>query len=230
MQRCHRATGLQRDVLASLKPPQQTVYHQQLIVRLKRHVEPVTFLEAARICLLRHAGFMAQFLLLEDELFQRRLKIECPASHLRDVADLDTFLAEDGPLPLGRNQPAWRSTFLQLAPDHQVWVWTFHHAICDGVSLVPLLNEIFAAYDELRAGRQPSRARVGPTCWITLVGSRTRIGNGPRRNGNRAFPRVKRQRNCRKCAGFSNRARLQRRRCNAKRFASIPKCAPRSIV
>ena len=149
-------------VLASLKSLQRAVYHQQLIVRLKKHVEPVTFLEAARICLLRHAGFMAHFLLLEDELFQRRLKIECPASEFRDVADLDTFLAEDGPLPLARNQPAWRSTFLQLAPDDQVWVWTFHHAICDGVSSVPLLNEIFAAYDELRADREPSRAPVRP--------------------------------------------------------------------
>ena len=217
-------------VLASLKSLQRAVYHQQLIVRLKKHVEPVTFLEAARICLLRHAGFMAHFLLLEDELFQRRLKIECPASEFRDVADLDTFLAEDGPLPLGRNQPAWRSTFLQLAPDDQVWVWTFHHAICDGVSSVPLLNEIFAAYDELRADREPSRAPVRPDMldhlgWLekqdwerAKAGWQSRISPGETAT---QLPEVR---------GFSNRARRQRRRCNAKRFASIPKCAPRSIA
>jgi amino acid adenylation domain-containing protein len=149
-------------VLASLKSPQRAVYHQQLIVTLKELVEPVTFLQAARICLSRHAGFMAQFLLPEGELFQRRLKIECPASELRDVTHLDMFLAEDGPLPLARNQPAWRSTFLQLPSDQQVWVWTFHHAICDGVSEIPLLNEVFVAYDEIRAGHEPSCEPVRP--------------------------------------------------------------------
>ncbi len=172
-ERSYRTTGLQRSmVLASLKSPESAVYQMQLVVRLKQPVDHANFQEAVRTCFARHAGLMARFELRDEEVFQSRLTIECPSGEFRDLVaqtgtsdeKLSAFLAEDTrtPFPLGEDRPAWRSTFLQLTPSDQVWVWNHHHAICDAGSLQGVITEVFATYDQLCAGQQPSRAPVSP--------------------------------------------------------------------
>ena len=168
-----RVTGLQRAmVLAALKGPDRALYQQQLVVRLKQPVAVAEYLEAARVCCARHGGLMARFEFRGEELWQGRLSEQVLPGVESDLSQtggspeeqLARFLAADANLhfPLTKDEPAWRSTFLHLGRGEQVWVLTFHHAICDAWPLAPLLGEIFAAYDRLRAGASLNREAVPP--------------------------------------------------------------------
>ena len=152
--RCHRATGLQQAmVLASLKRGATQPYHQQLVVAFREPINSTAFVRTVEICFARHAGVMARFEFRGRELFQNQIAAARIATKELDLSGesgtrderLNNFLAADAatPLPIGTDEPAWRSIALKLGPNDLVWVWSHHHALCDGFSLPLLLRELF---------------------------------------------------------------------------------------
>jgi amino acid adenylation domain-containing protein len=62
-----------------------------------------------------------------------------------------------------RAAPLMRVTLFRAPGGGARMVWTFHHILMDGDSLVTVLAEVFAAYEHLRAGAPaPSPASPGP--------------------------------------------------------------------
>ncbi len=54
-----------------------------------------------------------------------------------------------------RRAPAMRLALLRMAEAEYRLLWTSHHAILDGGSFVPVLQEVFCVYQALCRGRQP---------------------------------------------------------------------------
>jgi amino acid adenylation domain-containing protein len=162
-------------VMASLTQNDPGLYHQQLVVRFNQPVGAQTFLYAVQVCFARHAALMAKFEFKGSELFQRILQVEdvttLPANRI-DLSNglgareqrLRDFLARDlrEPLSLIGDEPIWRSTFVEFGPTDAVWVWSHHHAICDGFSYAIVVPELLAIYDELAAGSKPDAHRHSP--------------------------------------------------------------------
>ncbi|HEY2738148.1 MAG TPA: condensation domain-containing protein, partial [Thermoanaerobaculia bacterium] len=58
--------------------------------------------------------------------------------------------------------PLFRLTLVRTGEAAWELVWTFHHVILDGWSLLLLLREVFAVYAELCQGRQPAVEKAVP--------------------------------------------------------------------
>ena len=56
--------------------------------------------------------------------------------------------------------PLMRVTLTRLGPAHYRFVWTIHHLLSDNVTVLNLLNELFAIYQSLQSGRP---LRLKPT-------------------------------------------------------------------
>lgn len=54
------------------------------------------------------------------------------------------------------NPPLMRITVFKRQAERDEFIWTFHHILLDGRSFVPVLREVFATYDAVRSGLQPS--------------------------------------------------------------------------
>ncbi len=69
---------------------------------------------------------------------------------------LAALRAEDRqqPLPLAK-APLMRFRLIRLAAEAHAFLWTFHHILLDGWSTPVLLQEVFAIYAALHAGKQP---------------------------------------------------------------------------
>jgi hypothetical protein len=83
--------------------------------------------------------------------------------------------------------PLWRVTTVRIdARQHRV-LFTYHHVILDARSQAILLKEVFFAYDQFRAGRQPAIAPALPL--IGSLSTRCRPSSPTRRlSGARASP------------------------------------------
>lgn len=57
--------------------------------------------------------------------------------------------------------PWLRVSEFRLSSERVRWVWTFHHVLLDGRSILLVLELLFASYDAFRAGRKPPVA-AGP--------------------------------------------------------------------
>jgi amino acid adenylation domain-containing protein len=159
-------------VLASLKRDAAQPYHQQLVVAFREPINSAAFVRTVEICFARHAGLMARFEFRGGELFQSQILAAKIATKELDLSGesgtrderLNNFLAADAaaPLPIGTDEPAWRSTALKLGPNDLVWVWSHHHALCDGSSYPLLLRELFSLYDAMVTVQEPERNAASP--------------------------------------------------------------------
>ena len=166
-------------VLASLKPQPHQAYQQHLIVAFKERIDPAAFANAIEICLGKHDAVMAGFEFRSGDLFQTRLaqaRLETREKNLAAEAGtsrerLARFLDQEAasPLPVGTVQPAWRSTLLHLNPNHWFWVWSHHHALCDGASYPILLEGLITIYDEIVGGHKPATRRALPSFFDHLA-------------------------------------------------------------
>lgn len=83
------------------------------------------------------------------DLGERDLAGLAPEARARAV---EAFLAEDRRTGVdAMARPGWRVSLLSLGPEQAVMVWTIHHALIDGASMVIVLEELGA----LLAGRSP---------------------------------------------------------------------------
>ncbi|MDQ6623688.1 MAG: amino acid adenylation domain-containing protein, partial [Verrucomicrobiota bacterium] len=186
-----RSTGLQRAmILAALNPETPGAYLQQLVVRMNESLDAPAFARALEICFARHAGLMARFAFRDGELFQTRGESAPPAPEMIDLRDqsgsieerLQKFLESDRArvLPLLSEDPLWRSSLLTLDHGEFAWVWTHHHALCDGASYGPLLLDLFATYDRLRRGELEAAPGVAPDFFDYLAWREAQNWEAPR--------------------------------------------------
>lgn len=76
---------------------------------------------------------------------------------------LTGFLAEDRRRGFNLNEaPLLRVTLIRVARSEYRMVWTFHHALLDGRSFPPLLNEVFSFYESFQFGQDLDLAQPQP--------------------------------------------------------------------
>ena len=80
-----------------------------------------------------------------------------------DIDAVDRYLAEDRRLGFDFSRPPLMrvAVFVESA-DVCRMVWTWHHLVLDGWSLSLVIDELAAAYEDLRADRRPQLAPVRP--------------------------------------------------------------------
>ncbi len=146
-----------------LKEPHSGVDIQQLVVHLPESVDAPRLEAAWRWLVQRHDVLRARFVweetgqprqeILSDALVPfivedaRHLAVSDQQAHLRAFLDSDRVQGVDL-----ATAPMMRLKLIQWAPASYSLVWTFHHAILDGRCYPVLLQEVFAAYEELGSG------------------------------------------------------------------------------
>jgi len=92
-----------------------------------------------------------------------------------DFAALDLSHTPDAPLQVEArfesdrslrfdlaNGPLMRVVLFTMAPDRHTMLWSQHHLVQDGWSASIVLGELFAAYEDLQAGREPDLSEARP--------------------------------------------------------------------
>jgi len=136
--------------------PGLSAYLIPMVVRLEGEVD-VTALrdalvactarhEALRTCLAEMDGKLRQ--LVFDEVDVPFQVVDLTAEHsAADPSTLDRCLEKEGARPFTLDSaPLLRATLLVLGPTEHVLALTVHHAVCDGMSLRILLDELVIGY------------------------------------------------------------------------------------
>lgn len=144
-------------VLSSLSSP--AAYLQQLVLELPPAVDANQFAEAAQVVIGREDALMSQFIWRHGELWQYRLNLPPPLWVLaNESTSLADFLRCDRQIPLPlleTTRPLWRATLRRNSNGASAWIWTHHHAICDGASYPLLVDRIYQRYDALTSNEPP---------------------------------------------------------------------------
>ncbi|MDO6435727.1 amino acid adenylation domain-containing protein [Flavitalea sp. BT771] len=141
-------------------------YNIPIAFMIKQPVERNFLEQACRGMIERHDTLRTSFFLEED---QPRQKVLAAGQVAFEVASIDVRLPGKD---LERSLQEWitEEIDLQKAPllkvllvcvaaDRYILVFNIHHIIADGVSLKIIVKELFQAYAELAAGREPSARR-----------------------------------------------------------------------
>jgi len=157
----------------TLYRPSAGVDIEQIILTLPEAVDPAALERAWQRLAARHGVLRTEFRWADRPQPEQRIRpaVSVPFA-VHDLTDqpaaahqrqLEEYLAADrrrGFDPAAA--PLLRLALFCLAPaDHRL-VWTFHHILLDGRSFVPLLDEVFADYAALRAGRETDFPRRRP--------------------------------------------------------------------
>jgi len=163
-------TSLQRSmVLAALRAPRSGAYILQYVCRMAEEVDAALLESAWRMVAQRYPAFRTSVTADADgQLWQQAhehseipwLKLdwsELPeAPRNEKLAD---FLRQDFESGFNFDQGVpMRFTFIRNAERAYTLIWTFHHVLVDGRSLVIAWQEWFAIYDALRAGENAELA------------------------------------------------------------------------
>ncbi len=165
-------TPLQHGMLYhSLAAPRSGVDIEQLVFDLPEPIDPPAFRAAWELLAARHAVLRTSFRWsgVTEPQQQVAHTIALPwtlldwteANITEHKAQLATLLTADRTLGFELNQvPLLRLTLIRLAAAHWTLAWTFHHAILDGRSFAPRIEEVFALY--AASPRAPAAALVSP--------------------------------------------------------------------
>ncbi|HEX8087723.1 MAG TPA: condensation domain-containing protein, partial [Blastocatellia bacterium] len=148
----------------SLYDPNPGVNIEQVIYSLHEHLNAPAFVQAWQEVVNRHAILRSSFLWEGvDEPLQEvhgRVAIEW---HREDCSGLpegerkervENYLREDRLRGFDLKEKSLiRMALFRTGGADFEFIWTFHHAVVDGRSLVIILNEVFAYYDAFRKGQ-----------------------------------------------------------------------------
>ena len=157
---------LQQGMLSqALRSPDAGLNIEQVIASLNEELHITALQDAWRQGIARHDTLRASFSWkeypepiqrvhpsVEISLEQRDWRALSPADQGQK---LDEFLEADRRRGFELDSaPMMRLALFQLAETEFKLVWTFHHAVLDGRSLVIVLREVFAIYDALVSGKK----------------------------------------------------------------------------
>ncbi len=147
----------------SLYAPDSGIYCEQLGILFQPSFDSASFKAAWQSVIARHTILRTAFLWeeLEEPLQVVHQQIALPweeqdwraLSPGEQTARLEAFRRDDlkrGFEP-GR-APLLRLTLLRLPQDAYHFIWSYHHLLLDGWSIMLLLDEVFAYYEALRQG------------------------------------------------------------------------------
>src|SRR5579884_747045 len=163
---CYALSPMQQGMLFhSLYAPESGVNIQQIIGTL-RHPLNISWFEVAwRKVVERHdvlrTAFRSEGLKnpLQEIAEEAALPFDFEDWRLFSAAErerkLETFLKADRRRGFVLDSaPLMRVTLLRNKDEEFQFVWTFHHAVLDGNSFAPVLNEVFAFYEMAATGRE----------------------------------------------------------------------------
>lgn len=135
-----------QESLVSLSEGDENLSVRQLVYKLSDEFPVDQFQQAwaatvranpvlrTRICYLNGALRFVQAVINEDVLWNI------------SVTSLDRFLEEDANDPMNLGDRFFRWTII-VDNDRRYFVWTVHHALCDGASLIEILNDLSTRFE-----------------------------------------------------------------------------------
>jgi amino acid adenylation domain-containing protein len=150
----------------SLLTPDAGTYINQCSCRLDGDLDPEAFRQTWQGVVDRHAILRSAFFWegLDEPMQAVRQQVTVPWEELdwRGVPPaereerLQAMRVEHRhtPFPLAK-APLMRLTIVRVEENAWEFIWTFHHLLLDGWSTPMLLQEVFATFGALRAGRRP---------------------------------------------------------------------------
>ena len=173
----YRLSPVQEGILFhSLDEPDSGLYVRHLVVELSGTLE-VERLQAAWARLVeRHAALRTSFHWQEVahpvQVVARRVTLPWEEKDWRDLAHLSDDERQRSMAELLRadlqrgfdlaQPPLLRLTLVRTGEAAWELVWSFHHLILDGWSLILLLREVFSIYAELCRGGKPAAGKAAP--------------------------------------------------------------------
>ncbi|MFJ9648673.1 amino acid adenylation domain-containing protein [Streptomyces sp. NPDC101206] len=146
--------------------PGSAQYKVALRIRTARPLDHTTLTRALEWIVARHEGLRTGLESRDGELVQvvhTGVPVAVTFEDLRglgpDALDEHLRYEEQEPFRLG-GASLFRCRVLDLAADDQVACFSFHHAVTDGWALSMFLMELFHAYEEYAAGREPDPAQA----------------------------------------------------------------------
>jgi amino acid adenylation domain-containing protein len=164
----HPLSPLQQGMLFhDLYEPERRTYSQQVSCTLTGRLDAAALERAWRLLLDRHAALRAGFLwkrkeeplqvVYRDVALPWRTLDWCDLAAAGQKSRLEALLAEEHGCGFDfAAAPLMRLVLVRLAPEVHQFVWTFHHLVMDGWSKSLVLQEAFALYEALAAGRTPA--------------------------------------------------------------------------
>jgi len=170
----YRLSPVQEGILFhALKEPESGLYVRHLVVELSGTLEVERLKESWASLLERHAVLRTSFHWQEmahpvqvvarrvplpwDEQDWRRLSAEERQRSMAELLRADLLRGFDLAQP-----PLLRLTLVRTGEAGWELVWSFHHLILDGWSLLLLLREVLSGYAELCRGGKPALERMVP--------------------------------------------------------------------
>jgi amino acid adenylation domain-containing protein len=147
--------------------PGAAIYFEQLSSLLSGPFEPLRFAAAWRSVVARHPILRSAFEWDGAAGGRRRVfrRVELPWSFedwrgvepAEQSARLARRLAADRAADFDPSRPPLlRHTVIRLEEQRHRWIWSFHHALLDGWSLMLVAREAFAVYAALGRGEEPA--------------------------------------------------------------------------
>ena len=148
-------------ILQAIAAPDSPVNVEQFVVRVQGGFDPDRFAAAWRRLIERHETLRARYSWQVDGSARCIIQDSAPLSvqvhDARDwsAAEIDAFVETDFHTPIGLSAaPMFRFACLNLGDDEWRLLWSFHHLVMDGRSVVLAIDEFFAYYDAFARGDQ----------------------------------------------------------------------------
>ncbi|HEX6290122.1 MAG TPA: AMP-binding protein, partial [Herpetosiphonaceae bacterium] len=167
-------TPMQRGILFhSLSDARSAVYFQQEGFRLQGDLAPAAFVRAWEHVLTRHAVLRTAFVWegLDEPVQVVLRQVRLPFEQLdwravpraEQQARLAAFAQADRERGFDLAQaPLMRLTLIRLSDDSYHFIWSRHHLLLDGWSVMLILNEVLRCYAVFQRGQQPRLDRPVP--------------------------------------------------------------------
>ncbi len=167
-------TPLQQGILFhSLDSPDPGTYFEQFAFHLAGRIDPGALRRAWEVVSGRHAVLRTAFARRSTgepaQVVLRRAEVPFERHDWRGVPAADHARLLDGFLAADRGRdfdpetaPLQRVSLIRVGEEEWHLVWSHHHILLDGWSVPRVLEEVFAAYGALAAGREPDLPPVRP--------------------------------------------------------------------
>ncbi|MDQ6678545.1 MAG: amino acid adenylation domain-containing protein, partial [Acidobacteriota bacterium] len=148
----------------SLSRPASGINVEQLIIELPESLQTVHLKEAWRLVADRHEILRTLFLWDGSGKFVQEIESKSRIDwEEMGEAQWDGFLERDRSRGFDFSAcTPMRITLFRVSESDYRMVWTFHHALLDGRSILAVVNEVFSALEELAAGGHPDSSPSRP--------------------------------------------------------------------
>ncbi len=157
----------------SIYAPESGVNIQQIIGALRHELNPAAFHRAWQCTLQRHEVLRTAFQWDEPDQAVQEVyaEVEVPfqehdwrgVSEIERERQLEQYLAADRRQGFVLSEaPLLRVALFRWSEAEYRFVWTFHHALLDGLSFGPVIKEVFAAYASILTGASPQLPAARP--------------------------------------------------------------------